>query len=193
MAGLEPGFLLSVTRLLPYKNVDVVTAAFARLPDQRLVVVGDGPERERLRASAPANVEFRTRLSDEELRWCYEQSAGLVAASHEDFGLTVLEAAAAGRPVAALRAGGYLETVRADTTGAGSPDGSVIDDPACGVLDGAPDRFTLRRSVPARAVTAVGPGEQDTQPQLTAHRLSLRSRPRPKRWSLRPPPGYPPP
>jgi glycosyltransferase involved in cell wall biosynthesis len=117
VAGLDPGFFLSVTRLLPYKNVDVVAAAFARLPDQRLVVVGDGPERERLRASAPANVEFRTRLSDGELRWCYEQSAGLVAASHEDFGLTVLEAAAAGRPVAALRAGGYLETVRADTTG----------------------------------------------------------------------------
>jgi glycosyltransferase involved in cell wall biosynthesis len=117
VTGLAPGFFLAVTRLLPYKNVGVVAAAFERLPEQRLLVVGDGPERERLRTSAPANVEFRTRLSDGELRWCYEQCAGLVAASHEDFGLTVLEAAAAGRPVAALRAGGYLETVRADTTG----------------------------------------------------------------------------
>jgi glycosyltransferase involved in cell wall biosynthesis len=115
--GLAPGFLLAVSRLLPYKNVDVVCAAFAQLPDRRLVVVGDGPERERLHAAAPGNVEFRSHLTDGELRWCYEQAVGLVTASHEDFGLTVLEAAAAGRPVAALRAGGYLETVRAGTTG----------------------------------------------------------------------------
>ena len=117
VAGLDPGFVLCVSRLLPYKNVDVVTAAAARLPAERFVVVGDGPEAERLRADAPANVTFRSGLSDGALRWCYEQCAALVAPSFEDFGLTVLEANAAGRPVAALRAGGYLETVAAGTTG----------------------------------------------------------------------------
>jgi glycosyltransferase involved in cell wall biosynthesis len=80
-------------------------------------VVGHGHERDRLRAVAPPNVAFRDHLGDDELRWCYEQCAGLVATSHEDFGLTVLEAAAAGRPTAALREGGYLETVVEGTTG----------------------------------------------------------------------------
>lgn len=117
VAGLEPGFVLCVSRLLPYKNVDVVTAAAARLPAERFVVVGDGPQAERLRAGAPANVTFRSGLSDGALRWCYEQCAALVAPSFEDFGLTVLEANAAGRPVVALRAGGYLETVVEGTTG----------------------------------------------------------------------------
>lgn len=117
VAGLEPGFFLAVTRLLPYKNVDAVCAAFSSLPEHRLLVVGDGPERDRLRAAAPRNVVFRDRLDDGELRWCYEQARGLVAASHEDFGLTVLEAAVAGCPVAAFRDGGYLETVVEGTTG----------------------------------------------------------------------------
>ena len=115
--GLEPGFFLCVNRLLPYKNVDVVCDAFHRLPYERLVVVGTGPMLLALRDSAPPNVKFMLRLDDAELRWCYEQSVGLVAASHEDFGLTVLEAAAAGRPAAALRAGGYLETVIEGRTG----------------------------------------------------------------------------
>jgi glycosyltransferase involved in cell wall biosynthesis len=117
LAGVSPGFFLCVTRLVPYKNADVVCAAFEALPGERLLVVGHGPERDRLGAVAPANVEFRDHLGDDELRWCYEQCAGLVAASHEDFGLTVLEAAAAGRPAATLRAGGYLETVVDGTTG----------------------------------------------------------------------------
>lgn len=115
--GMQPGFFLCVSRLLPYKNVQAVCDAFARTPDVRLLVVGDGPDAGPLRATAPANVDFRSHLDDAQLRWCYEQSAALVAASHEDFGLTVLEAAAAGRPVAALRAGGFLETVVEGTTG----------------------------------------------------------------------------
>jgi glycosyltransferase involved in cell wall biosynthesis len=130
LPGLAPGFLLVVSRLLPYKHVDAVIAAFATLPDERLLVVGHGPERARLRAQAGANVEFRDHLDDGELRWCYEQAAGLVAASREDFGLTVLEAAAAGRPVAALHAGGFLETVVDGTTGVffADPDPRAIAD-----------------------------------------------------------------
>ena len=117
VGGVLPGFFLCVSRLLPYKNVDAVCAAFRALPHERLVVVGTGPMLTELRASAPPNVHFLRNVGDAELRWCYEQSRALVAASHEDFGLTVLEAATAGRPVAALRAGGYLETVLEGRTG----------------------------------------------------------------------------
>lgn len=120
--GIEPGFFLVVSRLLPYKNVDAVCKAFAELPHERLVVVGIGPERDHVLAEAGDNVTVLGLLDDGELRWCYEHCVGLVAASREDFGLTVLEAASAGRSVAALHDGGYLETVVEDTTGVFFPE-----------------------------------------------------------------------
>ena len=116
VADLDAGFTMTVARLLPYKNVDAVIAAFAELPGERLVVVGGGPDGERLRRAAPANVAFVGVVDDEALRWLYANCRGLVAASYEDFGLTPVEAAAFGRPSAVLRYGGYLDTV-VDETG----------------------------------------------------------------------------
>lgn len=115
--GQEPGFVLCVARLLAYKNVDQVIGAFADLPEERLVVVGDGPEREGLVASAGRNVTFIARVDDAELAWLYASCAGVVSAAYEDFGLTVVEAAACGKPVAVLRAGGFLDTVVDGETG----------------------------------------------------------------------------
>jgi glycosyltransferase involved in cell wall biosynthesis len=117
VAGLEPGFILCVSRLLAYKNVEAVTAAFGLLPSQRLVVVGSGPLAASIRASAPPNVTLLGPVADAELRWLYRACAGLVAASHEDFGLTPVEAAGFGRPTAALRWGGFLDTTVEGTTG----------------------------------------------------------------------------
>ncbi len=117
IAGVEPGGLVAVSRLLAYKNVDAVIGAFADLPDQRLLVVGDGPERQRLEAMAGGNVSFVGSVDDDELRWLYASCAGIVSASHEDYGLTPLEAAAFGRPAVVLRWGGYEETVVEDETG----------------------------------------------------------------------------
>jgi glycosyltransferase involved in cell wall biosynthesis len=74
-------------------------------------VVGTGPERRRLAEEAPPNVRLLGSVSDEELRWLYTWSAGLVAASYEDYGLTPLEAAAFGKPSAVLRWGGFLDTL----------------------------------------------------------------------------------
>jgi glycosyltransferase involved in cell wall biosynthesis len=115
--GVEPGYVLCVSRLLPYKNVEAVVTAAGLLPDERLVVVGDGPERARLQSVAPANVILTGTVGDAELRWLYENACCLVAASYEDFGLTPVEAAAFGRPTAALRYGGFLDTIRAGETG----------------------------------------------------------------------------
>jgi len=115
--GLKPGFVLCVSRLLAYKNVDAVIRAFDQLSDQRLVVAGSGPEERALRAAAGKNVTFAGRVTDAELRWLYANCSALVAASHEDFGLTPLEAAGFGKPTAALRWGGFLDTVVENTTG----------------------------------------------------------------------------
>jgi len=98
VAGIEPGFVLCVSRLLPYKNVGPLIEAFRELPHLRLVVVGDGPEGQRLKAVAAPNVRLVGVTSDAELRWLYNSSIGVVAAAHEDYGLTPLEGAAFGKP-----------------------------------------------------------------------------------------------
>lgn len=117
VAGIEPGFWLCVSRLLPYKNVDVVLEAARLRGGDRVVVVGRGPERSRLDQRAGPMVRFLEGISDAELRWCYANCKAVVTASYEDFGLTPLEAATLGRPTVALRAGGFLDTVVDSETG----------------------------------------------------------------------------
>lgn len=115
--GLEPGYLLAVSRLLPHKRVDVLTAAMAQLPEHRLVVVGSGSQARKLRLAAPANCLFMENVPDTQLRWLYANAAAVLSASHEDLGLATLEAMAFGRPVAVLRSGGFLETTVEGVTG----------------------------------------------------------------------------
>lgn len=117
LADWADGYHLVVSRLLPYKNVTVAIDAFRALPGERLVIVGDGPMWEELTASAPGNVRLVRRLSDAQMRWVYAHAVRLVAPSHEDYGLTPLEAGMFGHPTLALRGGGYLDTILEGTTG----------------------------------------------------------------------------
>jgi glycosyltransferase involved in cell wall biosynthesis len=117
MPGLEPGYLLAVSRLVPHKRVDVLTAAMESLPKERLVVVGNGSQARELRQAAPPNCLFLGGISDTQLGWLYANSAAFVSAAFEDLGLAALEAMAFGTPVAVLRAGGFLETVVESETG----------------------------------------------------------------------------
>ncbi|MCV7603538.1 glycosyltransferase [Micrococcus luteus] len=112
----EEGYLLSVARLMPYKHVDVTIQAAERT-GQNLLVIGKGPEEARLKEMAGPNVVFGQDLSDAQLRWAYAHATALVAASHEDFGITPLEASAWGVPTVALRAGGYLDTIAEGVNG----------------------------------------------------------------------------
>ena len=112
----EGGYLLVVSRLLPYKNVQVLVEA-VRGTGHRLVVVGAGPQRDALATDLPPNVRLLSGLTDPQMRWVYARAALLLAPSHEDFGLTPLEAASFGTPSLSLRAGGYLDTVREGVTG----------------------------------------------------------------------------
>ena len=107
----SPGeFYLVVSALTPYKRVDLAVEAANRL-GRRLVVVGSGPEEARLRALAGPTVELYGWRDDVETAELYARCRALIFPTLEDFGITPLEAMAAGRPVIALGAGGALETV----------------------------------------------------------------------------------
>lgn len=114
----EEGFHLVVSRLMPYKNVDAVLKAFGSLRQERLIIIGRGPEHDHLASIAPQNSRLLSGLSDAQMRWAYSHAKTLIAPSNEDFGLTPLEAYAFGVPVLALRSGGYLDTVVENRTGA---------------------------------------------------------------------------
>jgi glycosyltransferase involved in cell wall biosynthesis len=127
--GVEPGYFLCVSRLLPYKNVGAIVQAFAKSPE-RLIVVGSGPDHDRLKSMASSSVKFVGSVPDEQLRWLYANCQALVAASYEDYGLTPVEAASFGRPSITLRWGGFLDTVEEGRTGLffDSPDAGAVSD-----------------------------------------------------------------
>ena len=97
---------------MPYKRVDVLVEAFRRMPQRRLVVIGDGPELKSLRTCAPPNVILLGHQGFEVLRSHLQRAAALVYAAREDFGIVLAEAQSAGCPVIALGRGGAAEIVR---------------------------------------------------------------------------------
>ena len=105
-------FYLAASRLVPYKRMDLVVRAFATMPERRLVVIGDGPEREKLAAHATPNVELLGYQPFPVLKDLLERARAFVFAAEEDFGIVLVEAQAAGTPVIALGKGGALETVK---------------------------------------------------------------------------------
>ncbi len=107
--------LLVVSELVRHKRVDIALEA-ARRAGAPIRVVGSGPDFEALRAAYP-EVEFLGRLDDKDLVDLYAAARAVVVPSMEEFGITIVEAQAAGRPVIAAAAGGALETVLDGRTG----------------------------------------------------------------------------
>lgn len=103
-------YFLIISRLIPYKRIDMAIEAFNQtgLP---LVIAGDGRDRARLQALAKSNVKFLGRVSDAERLDLMARCRAFVFPGQEDFGITPLEANAAGRPVIAFGGGGALDTV----------------------------------------------------------------------------------
>jgi glycosyltransferase involved in cell wall biosynthesis len=108
--------LLVISRLLPYKRVDLVVAA-ARKLGLGLDVVGDGPLYDDLRRSAGPRTTFHGAASDETVAQLLETCSTVCVAGEEDFGIVAVEAQAAGKPVVAYGRGGACETVADGVTG----------------------------------------------------------------------------
>ena len=118
-----PAFLMA-GRLLAYKRFDLGIAA-ARKAGVPLRIVGDGPEYRNLRRLAGADVKFLGAVDDGALRHEFAACRALLFPQEEDFGITAVEAMAAGAPVIAYGAGGALETIVPGRTGILLPEQSI--------------------------------------------------------------------
>lgn len=117
----EPGdgsgdYYLAVSRLVPYKRIDLLAEAFAE-NGLSLKIIGDGSEYKELKKKATPNIQFLGRLDDELVLKYMQGCKAFLFPGEEDFGITPIEAQACGRPVIAYGRGGALETVEDGKTG----------------------------------------------------------------------------
>jgi glycosyltransferase involved in cell wall biosynthesis len=122
-------YFVMVSELVAYKRLNYAVRLFTQT-GRRLKIVGDGPGYKSLRAQAGSSVEFCGRVSDQDLRALYARSRALIVPGEEDFGITMVEALASGKPIIALGRGGVLDIV---------PPG----DPTSGVLYAEPSEDHL--------------------------------------------------
>ncbi len=108
----EDHFLVA-SRMVPYKRIEIVAEAFARMPERRLVIVGDGPNMPAVRAAArgAANIAFRGRVGQDELVHLTQGARACLHAAEEDFGIGMVEAQACGTPMIAFGRGGARDIV----------------------------------------------------------------------------------
>ena len=144
-SGDPDDFYLLLTRLVPYKRLDVVVEAFTRL-GLPLRVAGEGRDRAALERLAGPTVTFLGRVSDEEKARLYRRCRATLFPAEDDFGIAQVEAQAAGRPVIAYRAGGALETVVEGVTGV------FFDEQTPEAVIDAVRRLAARRFDPAAIV-----------------------------------------
>ncbi len=116
LGNVDEDYYLVLSRLVPYKRIDLAVEACTRL-NRPLVVIGDGPDRKRLEKMAGSSVQFLGRQSDSIVEHYASRCRALLFTGEEDFGIAPLEINAAGRPVIAYRAGGATETVIEGVTG----------------------------------------------------------------------------
>ena len=112
-------YFLTVSQLYPHKNIDLAISTFKNLSELNLLIIGEGPEKKRLRKliGDSVNIKLLGFVSDEELSGYYQNCLAYLICNEEDFGISPVEAMSFGKPVLALRQGGAVETVLEGITG----------------------------------------------------------------------------
>ena len=103
-------FYMTASRMVPYKKIDMIVEAFSKT-NKKLVVIGTGPDMEKIKAKAGKNIELMGYQSDEVMIDMMQKAKAFIFAAEEDFGITPVEAQACGTPVICLGKGGTKETV----------------------------------------------------------------------------------
>ena len=114
--GMTNNYFLIVSRLSPYKKIDLAVQAFNKL-ELPLVIIGEGSDKRRLEKMADKNIKFLGFQPEEKLFGYYQNCQALIFPGEDDFGITIVEAMAAGKPVLAYRGGGALEIIKEGETG----------------------------------------------------------------------------
>ena len=125
--------------MVPYKRVELIAEAFSAMPDKRLIVVGEGPEFEKVRVFSGDNVELVGYREPAALVDLMQRAKAFVFAAEEDFGIAPVEAQACGTPVIAYGKGGASETVIDGVTGI------LFESQTCDSIRQAVDRFETGR------------------------------------------------
>lgn len=105
-------FYLTASRLVPYKKIDLIVESFQSLPDKKLIVIGDGPDMDKIKRKSGENVKIMGYQSNDVMLKHLQRAKAFIFAAEEDFGMMPLEAQACGTPVIAYGKGGALETVQ---------------------------------------------------------------------------------
>ncbi|SBN32793.1 conserved hypothetical protein [Klebsiella variicola] len=105
-------YYFTASRMVPYKRIDLIVEAFSKMPEKKLVVIGDGSEIGKVKSKASKNVEILGYQPNHIMLEHMQNAKAFVFAAEEDFGITPVEAQACGTPVIAFGKGGSLETIR---------------------------------------------------------------------------------
>jgi glycosyltransferase involved in cell wall biosynthesis len=118
-------YYFAASRLVPYKKLDLIVEAFSKMPERKLVVVGSGPDVEKVKKFLRPNIDFKSEVDSETFRIFMQGAKAFVFAAEEDFGITMAEALAAGTPVIAFGKGGSKDIVVDGETGVLFPEQTV--------------------------------------------------------------------
>lgn len=110
-------YYLTVSRFVPYKRIDLIVEAFAKMPERKLIVIGEGPETKKIKSLAAPNIEILGHQPFEKLKLYMENAKAFIFAAEEDFGIIMPESLACGTPVIAFNKGGASEIIEEKVNG----------------------------------------------------------------------------
>jgi len=107
----KENYYLTASRFVPYKKIDLIAEAFSKMPDRKLLIIGEGTDTQKIKSKCGRNIEMLGYKQPDELAEYMRKARAFVFAAEEDFGISVIEALSCGTPVIALNKGGTAETI----------------------------------------------------------------------------------